>query len=143
MVTQITSPSAGFTGTGATGLQFTDGQAYTSSPYEVAFYRQAGYGIGGAAPTGIDSRTVQTTQVGTTLGTTRVVNGMTQVWDVVGYAAGQPTFEWVPAARRVGTEARDAAVSPRAGDYHAPINAGLADPHGPDVRANPIDGRAV
>ncbi|OKI22209.1 hypothetical protein [Streptomyces sp. CB03911] len=36
---------------------------------------------------------------------------------------------------RVGAPARDAAVHPRPGDYQPPVNAGQADPHGPEVRA--------
>jgi hypothetical protein len=34
---------------------------------------------------------------------------------------------------RQGTPIRDAAVDPRPGDHHPPVNAGLADPHGPLV----------
>jgi hypothetical protein len=38
----------------------------------------------------------------------------------------------------VGTPARDAAVDPHPDDYLAPINAGKADPHGPQVVAPEI-----
>lgn len=34
---------------------------------------------------------------------------------------------------RVGTPIRDAAVDPQPGDFLAPVNAGQANPHGPDV----------
>ena len=36
-------------------------------------------------------------------------------------------------SQRVGTPVRDAAVDPEPGDFLAPVNAGQANPHGPDV----------
>lgn len=61
----------------------------------------------------------------------------------VGYGIGQyrpPAVETTIADARdysqpvpLGTRLRDAAVDPRARDFLPPINAGLADPHGPDV----------
>jgi hypothetical protein len=37
--------------------------------------------------------------------------------------------------RLLGSPLRDAAVDPRPGDYGVPVNAGKANPRGPDVRA--------
>jgi len=34
---------------------------------------------------------------------------------------------------KVGTPVRDAAVNPQPGDFLAPVDAGKADPHGPEV----------
>lgn len=41
---------------------------------------------------------------------------------------------------KVGTPLRDAAVDPRPGDFLPPINAGEADPHGPEVVAPHVHG---
>lgn len=43
---------------------------------------------------------------------------------------------------KVGTPLRDAAVDPRPADFLPPINAGQADPHGPDVVAPHVHGAA-
>ncbi|WP_411078504.1 hypothetical protein [Streptomyces sp. cmx-10-25] len=40
----------------------------------------------------------------------------------------------------VGAPARDAAVDPRPGDFRPPVNAGEANPHGPDVYAPGLPG---
>lgn len=40
----------------------------------------------------------------------------------------------------VGAPARDAAVDPRPGDFRAPVNAGQANPHGPEVYAPGLPG---
>jgi hypothetical protein len=40
----------------------------------------------------------------------------------------------------VGAPARDAAVDPRPGDFRAPVNAGEANPHGPEVYAPGLPG---
>lgn len=40
----------------------------------------------------------------------------------------------------VGSPARDAAVDPRPGDFRAPVNAGEANPHGPEVYAPGLPG---
>lgn len=60
-----------------------------------------------------------------------------------GYAIDGETAEQQPEQQRVdardvdtaqvGTPLRDAAVDPKPGDFLAPINAGKADPHGPEV----------
>lgn len=44
--------------------------------------------------------------------------------------------------QKVGTALRDAAVDPRRQDFLPPINAGLADPHGPEVVAPHVHGAA-
>lgn len=40
--------------------------------------------------------------------------------------------------KQIGTKARDAAVDPEPEDFLAPVNAGKADPHGPEVVAPQI-----
>ncbi|MEU3255856.1 hypothetical protein [Streptomyces sp. NPDC006997] len=40
----------------------------------------------------------------------------------------------------VGAPVRDAAVDPRPGDFRAPVNAGQANPHGPEVYAPGLPG---
>jgi hypothetical protein len=40
----------------------------------------------------------------------------------------------------IGAPVRDAAVDPRPGDFRAPVNAGQANPHGPDVYAPGLPG---
>ncbi|MCK0516973.1 hypothetical protein [Williamsia sp. DF01-3] len=40
---------------------------------------------------------------------------------------------------QIGARIRDAAVDPQPEDFLAPVNAGKADPHGPDVRAIEVD----
>jgi hypothetical protein len=42
--------------------------------------------------------------------------------------------------RSVGAPARDAAVDPRPGDFRPPVNAGEANPHGPEVYAPGLPG---
>jgi hypothetical protein len=44
--------------------------------------------------------------------------------------------------QKVGTPLRDAAVDPKPGDFLPPINAGQADPHGPEVIAPHVHGAA-
>ncbi|MFJ2259478.1 hypothetical protein ACIOKD_14250 [Streptomyces sp. NPDC087844] len=46
----------------------------------------------------------------------------------------------VTATVHVGAPARDAAVDPRAGDFRPPVNAGDANPHGPEVYAQGLPG---
>lgn len=46
---------------------------------------------------------------------------------------GRPDSRDVHKDNLIGTPLRDAAVDPRDTDFLAPINAGKADPHGPDV----------
>jgi hypothetical protein len=133
MVTQITHPTPGFTGTGVDGVEFTDGIAYTSSPHAISVYRTAGYGIGGNPPTAIDSRDIEVECINPP-GTERTVDGVTEVYDQVGTDdAGRPTYGWTTLTTQVGTPLRDASVDPHEDDYLPPTNAGAADPHGPDV----------
>ncbi|MFJ4852399.1 MULTISPECIES: hypothetical protein [unclassified Streptomyces] len=40
----------------------------------------------------------------------------------------------------IGTRVRDAAVDPRPGDFRPPVNAGEANPHGPEVYAPGLPG---
>lgn len=54
------------------------------------------------------------------------------------YSAAVEAYSKTPAARRIGTPLRDAAVDPRPGDYLAPTNAGKPGPQG-----NPHSGHVV
>jgi hypothetical protein len=47
---KITSPVAGFTGIGAGGLRFENGQAETDNPSLIAFFKRRGYGVGNSRP---------------------------------------------------------------------------------------------
>lgn len=70
--TKITAPVAGYTGTGPGGAVFHDGVAYTDDEVAIAYYRSAGYGVGGAVPKAddeerADAREVDSQVVGTRL----------------------------------------------------------------------------
>ncbi|MBV9292637.1 MAG: hypothetical protein JO222_09320 [Frankiales bacterium] len=110
--TKVTAPAEGFTGIGVGGLEFTDGVAYTDDPAILAYCETAGYGIGNNKPTYVPQDRVQP--------------------EVDARDVADPTM--------VGGPTRDAAVDPRDDDYLPPVNAGKADPHGPDVVAAGIHG---
>jgi hypothetical protein len=67
---------------------------------------------------------------------------VTDVEAVIAYceSAGY-TVEDVDDDNEVGDAIRDAAVDPRPGDHLPPVNAGVADPHGPEVVSTEVDGQ--
>lgn len=103
---KITSPVAGYKGTGPGGLVFDKGvaQADELSPAVRRYLERHGYGIDGPARAPVEPV--------------------------------QPDSRDIHAAdSAVGSRLRDAAVNPRADDFLPPTNAGKADPHGPEVAA--------
>lgn len=112
-MTTITSPAEGFTGTthfGPLAVEFTDGKADVEDlPDGIRDYMlSAGYKVGrkqGQAVVTLDGNTIEEPVVDS-----RDVSNIL-----------------------VGTELRDAAVDPEPGDFLAPVNAGEADPHSPNV----------
>lgn len=109
---KIIAPNRAYTGTGAAGVQFVNGEAESNDPAALAYFRRAGYQVSGKAPKGFgDFPTVASTE------------------------APSDHFEpEIPAQVKVGTPLRDAAVDPIPGkDFLPPTNAGKADPHGPSV----------
>lgn len=110
-MTTITSPTPGLTATTHLGphvLDFQDGTAHVEGVLNEgarAYLLAQGYGIDNAHPAEQQPAAV-------------VVDSR----DATG-------------PQQVGTPLRDAAVDPAPGDFLAPVNAGQADPHGPDVVA--------
>jgi hypothetical protein len=119
---RITSPAAGYSGTGPGGVVFTDGAAEVNLTDAdarrafagpLAYYREHGYGIDGEAPEPA--------------------------------AVPMPADpREIPDVQMVGAPLRDAAVDPHPGDFLPPTNAGepgdLGNPHGPYVVAPGIHG---
>lgn len=107
-MTKITSPIQGFSGRtsiGATTLTFTDGVAEHDGdlPDGVKAYLKR-------TGYGIGSKAASAPE-----------------------GAPEPADPRKVADEQVGSRLRDAAVDPKSGDYLAPVNAGQANPHGPQV----------
>lgn len=104
---KITAPVEGFTGVGVGGLVFDNGVAETDDEAIINYCRGAGYGVDGAEPPARARRA----------------------------KAPAPAIDARDAAapETVGTPLRDAAVDPQDEDFMAPVGAGTADPHGPEV----------
>jgi hypothetical protein len=99
------------TSIGATALTFHDGEAEYDgelSPGVQSYLLQAGYKLDGTA-----AKAARLESDDTPVGGTVDARDITTV--------------------QVGTPARDGAVDPRPEDFLAPVNAGEADPHGPEV----------
>jgi len=105
--TKITAPVEGFSGVGVGGLVFTAGVAETDNIAVIDYCRSAGYGVDDTKPTRSKKATEPTT----------------------------PPVDARDAAStsQRGNQLRDAAVDPDPDDFMPPVNAGKADPHGPDV----------
>ncbi|MCD2461971.1 hypothetical protein MBT42_00160 [Streptomyces sp. MBT42] len=103
---RIETPVAGFTGDGPGGLHFVNGVAETNDMAIIGYCRGAGYVID-------DERTNP----------------------VAAGPAPSPADPRDVTVSVVGAPVRDAAVDPRPGDFQAPVNAGEANPHGPEVYA--------
>lgn len=99
---------------GVGGLVFTDGVAETDDPAIIGYAERHGYGVGHRKPTG------------------ETVEDLPDSRDI---HADSPVM--------VGTLLRDAAVDPKPEDYLPPVNAGKADPHGPEVVAPQLHGAGV
>ncbi|MBP2583027.1 hypothetical protein J3A78_003505 [Streptomyces sp. PvR006] len=108
---RIETPVAGFTGDGPGGLHFVDGVAETDDVAIIGYCRGAGYLIDNERTNPV--------------------------------AAGPAPSQADPrdiTTTVVGARLRDAAVSPKPGDFQAPVNAGEANPHGPEVYAPGLPG---
>jgi len=113
--TKITAPNAEYSGVGVGGLVFSDGVAETDNDAVINYCRDAGYGIGDSDTEPPARRRAK--------------------------AAAKPPVDArdVPAAQ-VGSPLRDAAVDPKPEDFMPPVNAGQADPHGPEVFSTQVHG---
>lgn len=112
---KITTVAAGHNGSvGGCGeqscLHFIDGVGYTENPAFIDYAAKAGHAVDT-----VD--TIPAEYVGAVL-------AMHQHW------TDERRQHW---GTLVGEPLRDAAVDPDQGDYLPPVNAGTADPHGPEV----------
>lgn len=110
-MTKIGSPVEGYTGTetfGDTTLVFEDGTADAKDVPEGVLAYLRGRGFT------VDGKTVEQP------------------------APPAPVDSRDIVEKQVGTKTRDAAVDPESEDFLAPVNAGKADPHGPEVVAPQI-----
>jgi hypothetical protein len=107
---KVKAPNASFNGIVA-GVHFADGQAETTDPSALGYFRRQGYVIDGTDLAASTEEPVDPRDIG----------------DGTGHET-------------VGTKLRDASVDPRPEDFLPPTNAGQANPHGPEVVAPGIHG---
>ncbi|WNI16914.1 hypothetical protein [Actinacidiphila sp. ITFR-21] len=108
---RIETPVAGYTGDGPGGIHFVDGVAETDDPAVISYCHGAGYLVDGERSNPLAA------------GPALAVADPREVTTTV-----------------VGSPTRDAAVDPRPQDFRPPVNAGQANPHGPEVYAPGLPG---